>query len=388
MHYRVIDRITKIGESKMDTTRRALITGAAAAAAGLKLGSAQAAYTTPIVADRFRRIAVEEAFAVPELLQAWRKVVEAGAPGEPGFTALMGALVTAPAGSHIVELLTDIGAGRIAAMDATGISAQVLSHTGPGVQIFEPTLATELAIVANDRLSDAVRAHPSRFAGLATIAPQAPAGAARELERSVTKLGLTGAIINSHTKGEYLDDPKFWEIFEAASSLNTSIYIHPRTPAPEMLGPYLPHALVGASWGFAAEAGLHALRLIFAGVFDHFPKLQIVLGHMGEAIPFWLQRLDDTHQLSHRIQTAGVKKLKRRPSDYFRENFHVATSGVTSHSALKLTHEEIGADRLLFAVDYPYASGSDAVESMDAAPLSTEDKNKIYHLNAEKLYGL
>ena len=372
----------------MDTGRREVLKSMAAVAVGLNLGSANAASNPSIDKAAFKRIAVEEAFAIPELLQAWRTAFIAGVPDEPGFRALMGKLVTAPANSHIVELLTDLGSGRIAAMDDTGIAVQVLSHTGPGVQIFEPQLATDLSIIANDRLSDAVRTHPDRFAGLATIAPQAPADAARELERAVGKLGLVGAIINSHTKGEYLDDPKFWEIFEAASDLNTSIYIHPRTPAPQMLKPYLPHALVGASWGFAAEAGLHALRLIFAGVFDRFPKLQIVLGHMGEALPFWLQRLDDTHALSHRIQTAGVKKLERRPSEYFRENFYVATSGVTSHSALTLTHTEIGPDRLLFAVDYPYASGVDAVESLDAAPLNEEDKHKIYQLNAERLYSL
>ena len=170
--------------------------------------------------------------------------------------------------------MQDLGARRIADMDATGIALQILSLTSPGVQIFDAATGTALARAANDELAAAIAAHPTRYAGLAAIAPQDPAAAARELERGVKTLKLKGAIVNSHTQGEYLDDEKFWDIFAAAEALDVPVYIHPNTPSNDMIKPFMARGLDGAVFGFAVETGLHALRLVVSGVFDRFPKPQ------------------------------------------------------------------------------------------------------------------
>src|SRR5262249_16580629 len=170
-----------------------------------------------------------------------------------------------------------------------------LSLTSPGVQIFDGETAVPLAISCNDQLADAIRKYPQRFAGLAAVAPQDPDAAAKELERGVRVLGLKGAIINSHTRGEYLDDSKFWPIFEAAESLDVPIYLHPNRPPRSWIGPFLETGLDGAIFGFAVETGLHVLRIVVSGVFDRFPRLQIVVGHLGEGLPYWLFRIDFMH---------------------------------------------------------------------------------------------
>jgi 2,3-dihydroxybenzoate decarboxylase len=194
-------------------------------------------------------------------------------------------------------------------MDAARVDKQVLSLWSPGVQAFDPMLGTELAHLVNDRVAEAVREHPDRFAALATIAPQAPAAAARELERAISQLGLHGAIINSHTKSEHLDDAKFWPIFEAAQALNTPIYLHPRNAPVQMYDAFTDYTMGGALWGFAMETSTHVVRLLMSGVFDQFPDLKIVLGHLGEGLPFWLDRLDSVSA------RPGMPTLRRRPSD-------------------------------------------------------------------------
>src|SRR5690606_8420097 len=176
------------------------------------------------------------------------------------------------------------------------MASQVVSLTGPGVQVFDAPTAAALTVSFNDQLAEAIGRHPDRLAGLAAVAPQDPAHAARELERAVRQLDLKGAIVNSHTHGEYLDDPKFWEIFEAAEALGVPVYIHPQTPPKAMIEPFLDCGLDGAVFGFAVESGLPMLRLIFSGVFDRFPKLRVVVGHLGEGIPYWLFRVDFFHR--------------------------------------------------------------------------------------------
>ena len=333
------------------------------------------------------RIATEEAFLTPEIAEGWKSLLANGALDEPGFRRMGTMLFQDNPGSRLIrDRLLDVGERRLQHMDATGIAVQVMSMASPGVQVFETSTAIELAKQSNDRLGEAIAAHPKRFAGLATIAPQSPIDAATELERAVQELGLKGAIINSHTKGEYLDDEKFWPIFEAAQSLNVPIYLHPRTPSPTMIEPYLDYGLYLAGWGFAVETSLHAMRLIGGGVFDQFPNLKVILGHMGEGIPFWLQRLDDQHLL--RMKMGGVKKEQKLPSQYFENNFLITTSGVTSHAVLRLVQEVLGAKRILFAADYPYASVEEAVQFMDTAPISDSDRQKIYHNNAEMLFKL
>ena len=235
----------------------------------------------------------------------------------------------------------------------------------------------------------AVRRHPTRFSGMVAIAPQNPHEAAKEIERGVQQLGLTGVIINSHTHGEYLSDPKFWEIFEAAEANDTPIYLHPNTPPRNMIEPFLECGLDGAIYGFGVETGLHALRIITAGVFDRFPKLQMVIGHMGEALPFWSYRLDYMHQAtvkSDRYPT--VRALKKKPSDYLRENFYITNSGMAWEPAIRFTQETLGADRVLYAMDYPYQYSADEVVSLDGMPMSAENKKLFFQTNAEKVFKL
>ena len=333
-----------------------------------------------------RRIAVEEAFVTPEIMAQWH-VVLAGGNVEPGF-AKMGETILAqtPANKPLDDHLLDIGAGRIAHMDSLGIDMHILSLTSPGVQVFETALATRLAAESNDALAAAVKAYPTRFAGLAAIAPQDPAAAAREMERAVRKLGLCGVIINSHTMGEYLDAPKYRPIFEAAEALDMPIYLHPREPAPSMVTPYLDYGLFFATWGFAAETALHAMRLIMSGTFDRFPKLKIVLGHMGEGLPFWLQRIDNRYLLELKI--GATDKLAKMPSQYFLDNFVITTAGVTSMPALRLSLDVLGVERILFAADFPYEDDAEAVRFMDSAAVTEAERKQIYETNAQRVFKL
>jgi 2,3-dihydroxybenzoate decarboxylase len=276
---------------------------------------------------------------------------------------------------------------RLADMDAAGIDQQLLMLSSPGVQIFEPAEAVALARLANDRLAEAIARHPRRFAGLAAFAPQDPGAAARELERAVTRLGLKGGIVNSHTFGEYLDAPRYDPIFAAAEGLDVPIYVHPRAPSPQLVGGYLDHNLVGAIWGYAVETGLHALRLIFGGVFDRHPRLRIVIGHMGEGIPFFLDRIDTHHATGGGFGPRSAR-LKRRPSEYFREHFVVTTSGMNWEPALQMTLQVLGPERVLFAADYPFEDAALAVRRFDAMSLDPETRAMIAHRNAQRVFRL
>jgi 2,3-dihydroxybenzoate decarboxylase len=338
----------------------------------------------------YLRIAAEEAFAPPELLDRYRKLLADGSISDPGFASLVGFyLGGSPRAAEVMSRMTDLGDLRIRDMDATGIAKQILSLTSPGVQIFDAATATALARSSNDQLAEAIRKHPDRFAGLAAIAPQDPAGAAKELERAVRQLGLKGAIVNSHTHGEYLDDPKFWEIFEAAAALRVPIYLHPYTPSPAMIGPFLERGLDGAIFGFAVETGLHMLRIIVSGVFDRFPGLQMILGHLGEALPYWLFRIDFMHdRMVASNRYPNVKKLNRKPSEYLKENVYVTTSGMAWHPPILYCQSVLGVDRVLYAMDYPYQFVPEEVRVTDSLPISVEDKKKLYQTNAERVFAL
>jgi 5-carboxyvanillate decarboxylase len=329
-------------------------------------------------------IALEEAFVTAEIAAEWKKVL-AGPDVEPGF-AKMGESILAPTPGNALlhSRLIDIGKGRIAHMDEIGIDMQVLSLTSPGVQVFAPNLATRLAAEANDALADAVRAAPARLAGLGAIGPQDPVGAAREIER-IKSLGLCGLIVNSHTFGEYLDAPHYAPIFEAMEMTGLPMYLHPREPAPSLVTPFLDYGLYFAGWGFAVETGLHAMRLIMSGTFDRYPKLKIILGHMGEGIPFWLQRIDNRYLLQ--VKIGAVDKLPRLPSEYFLDNFVITTAGVTSMPALRLSIDVLGVERILFAADYPYEDDAEAVRFIDGATLTQQERELISHGNAERLFG-
>jgi 5-carboxyvanillate decarboxylase len=260
------------------------------------------------------RVATEEAFATREQLDMFRKVADAG---EPSADMIFWRRMLAPGNESALGALLDIDEGRIAGMDAHGVTMQVLSLTSPGVQVFSADAASGLARSSNDELAEAVARRPGRFAGLAAIAPQDPREAAREMERAVTRLGLCGFIVNSHTHGEYLDQEKFHPILEAAEALGRPIYIHPRTLPDAAIGPYMDHNLWTAMWGYAAETSLHAMRMLASGVFDRFPRLKIVLGHMGEGLPYWLYRLDYMYAVTSRREP---RKLELKPSEYIQRN--------------------------------------------------------------------
>lgn len=339
----------------------------------------------------YRRIATEEAFIPPELHKMYRDLVASGGVNDPGFNSLVGYYLgsSSERARNVSERLQDLGARRLADMDAAGIDMQIISLTSPGVQVLKPDVAVEMARLANDQLAEAIRRHPTRFAGLIAVAPQNPAEAAKEIERGASKLGLRGVIINSHTLGEYLDKSKFWPIFEAAEAHGLPVYLHPNTPPAKMIEPFLESGLDGAMYGFAVETGLHALRIITQGVFDRFPKLMLILGHLGEALPFWLFRLDYMHRgtvTSKRYDF--MKPLQKKISDYLRENVYYTTSGMAWEPAISFTQSVIGMDRVMYAMDYPYQYVLDEVRAQDALPVSDADKKKFFQTISEKVFRL
>ncbi len=356
--------------------------------------------TPPIAAaQRPRRIATEEAFTVPEVADAMRDVVHAGGAdldlpivrqtycpdaAAVGTTADLVPTSRDAWSSRMLPRLLELGADRIARMDADGVDMHVLSLTSPGVQCFPPPLAVSLARVANDRLADAVRAYPTRFAGLATIAPQDPAAAVREMDRAATRLGLHGFIINSHTDGRYLDEPYFWPILEAAQALGKPIYLHPRAPSATLGGPLRDYRLEGAVWGFGVETATHVLRLMFSGTLDRFPDLTLVIGHMGEGLPFWRWRLDFMGQPGSR---AG-RHNACAPGEYLARNVLVTSSGVEDPRALRYTIDTLGAERVMWAIDHPYQPMAPAVQFLDTAPLSAHEHALFAGGNAARVFGL
>ena len=338
----------------------------------------------------YQRIATEEAFAPAEMIDIYRKIL-AKSDVDPGFQGLMGFYMSSPSAraQHIMRCLQDLDQVRLQHMDDAGIDRQVIALTAPGVQVMDKDTAVAFSRVANDELAEAVRRHPTRFTGMIAVAPQDPAAAALEIERGVTRLGMNAVIINSHTQGEYLSDSKFWDIFAAAEAHDVPIYLHPNSLPRNMIGSFQDCGLDGAIYGFGVETGLHALRIITAGVFDRFPKLQLIIGHMGEALPFWAYRLDYMHRatvLSNRYES--IKPLRKKPSDYLRENFFITNSGVAWEPAIKFTQEIVGVDRVMYAMDYPYQYAADEVKAMDNMAMSAEVKKKFFQTNAESVFKI
>ncbi len=338
----------------------------------------------------YQRIATEEAFAPAEMLNEYRKLLDKN-DVDPGFKGLMGFYMTSQSerAQHIMRCLQDLDQVRLQHMDEAGIDRQVIAITAPGVQVMDKGTAVSIARLANDQLAEAVRRHPTRFTGMIAIAPQDPTAAAKEIERGVTQLGMKSVIINSHTQGEYLSDPKFWDIFAAAEAHGVPIYLHPNSMPRNMIASFQECGLDGAIYGFGVETGMHALRIMTAGVFDRFPKLQMIIGHMGEALPFWAYRLDYMHRAtvaSNRYPS--VKPIQRKPSEYLRENFYITNSGVAWEPAIKFTQSVVGVDRVLYAMDYPYQYAPEEVTMMDNMQMSDEDKKKFFQTNAEKVFGI
>jgi 2,3-dihydroxybenzoate decarboxylase len=282
--------------------------------------------------------------------------------------------------------LDDIGNLRIADMNAAGIDVQVLSHVQPGTQMFDAEAAVPLAREANDRLAAACRAHPDRFAGFAALPTADPKAAADELERTVTTMGFKGAMVNGLTNGAFLDERRFWPIFERAEALDVPIYLHPAIPHEGVIDAWFKDyrqgdypILMGAVWGFTAETATAAMRLILSGVFEKHPRLKIVIGHMGETIPYSLWRLEWT--VAHLTGKSGF-------ADVFRERFWITTSGNFSTPALLCALMELGSERILFSVDYPYNSSEVGVRWLEGAPISPADRAKIFSGNAAALLKL
>jgi predicted TIM-barrel fold metal-dependent hydrolase len=291
--------------------------------------------------------------------------------------------------AQLLDQLCDLGDRRIADMDAAGIDVQVLSLTAPGVEQLDTAEAIELARDTNDILADAVRRHPSRFAGFASLPTAAPDTAADELERMVREHGFRGAVINGHTRGRYLDDEAFWPILERAETLQVPLYIHP-TPPPQTVidasytGNFAAEVtarLASAGWGWHIETAIHIIRIILSGALDRYPRLQLIIGHLGEALPFMLPRIE--------IQfPTEVTKLRRPIGAYFRENLHYTVSGFNFLPPFLDLLLEVGVDRIIFSADYPFGSMSRAHTFLNQLPVSPADREKIAHGNAEVLMRL
>lgn len=281
--------------------------------------------------------------------------------------------------------LQDFGEARLAAMDRIGVEKAVLSLSGPGVQAERNTArAIRRAQECNDFLAEQITQRPDRYAGFAHLAMQDPNAAADELERSVRELGLSGAMINGQTHGAYLDDDRFSVFWERAADFGAPVYIHPYNP-PDL--PYMYHGhpeLFGPVWSWTVETGNHALRILFSGLFDRYPAAQLILGHMGETLPYQLWRFDSRWEISNR----GDMRLEHKPSEYFRRNIHVTTAGVCSDEPLRCAIDAMGADRVMFSVDYPFERPEEAGDWIDNAPLSPEERRLVCEQNAKTLLGL
>jgi predicted TIM-barrel fold metal-dependent hydrolase len=291
-----------------------------------------------------------------------------------------------PRGARIFEQLCDVGDKRVAEMDAAGIDMQVLSLHVPGVEQEEAADAIAVAREANDFLAEAVKKNPTRFAGLAAVPTPAPDEAAEELEHRVRQQGFKGAIINGHNCGRYLDDKFFWPILECAQSLDVPIYLHSTMPPKAVveasyggLPSQLTWILAGPGWGWHIETAVHLIRMILGGVFDRYPKLQIVIGHLGEGIPFMLPRMD-------RIMSKEMTKLQRPTGAYLRENVYYTFGGFNFPATFLNLLLEVGVERIMFSVDHPYGLMAEARTFLEQIPVTPADRERIAHGNAEQLF--
>jgi predicted TIM-barrel fold metal-dependent hydrolase len=323
-----------------------------------------------------RIITVEEHFVTPAFVAG------------PGQVSTERFRTSRPDGAAIGDKLADVGDKRIAEMDEAGIDMQVLSLNSPGVEQAEPDEAISCARDANDFLAEAIKRHPTRFAGFASLPIQTPEKAAEELDRCVRKLGFKGANINGHSRGRYLDDIYFAPILERADTLGVPIYLHPTVPPKAVVdalyggfSPAVSAVFASGGWGWHIETAVHVLRMVLGGVFDRHPKLQVVIGHMGEALPFMLPRLNKN-------LSPQLTKLARPVADYLRQNLHYTFGGFNFTPTFLNLLLEVGVERIMFSADYPYVSMADAHCFLQHIPVSEADRARIAHGNAEHLLGL
>jgi uncharacterized protein len=318
-----------------------------------------------------RLITLEEHFTTAEFLRATARFTPSAA--------------SAPA---LESKLLDLGEQRLAAMDEGGIDLQVLSLAAGGQESLPPEEATALVREANDAAFAATERYPQRLRMFASLALKQPEEAARELERGVEKMRCVGGFVNGTEGGSFLDDPRYYPVLEAAEALDVPIYLHPTPPSAIIRQAYfgnLPESsayfLSTAAWGWHAELGMHCLRLILAGTFDRFPRLKVIIGHMGEDIPFSLVRAQDGLPRS-------VTHLERSVSEYFREHFYITTSGYFSAPPFRCAMEVVGADRLMYSVDYPYRTNTAGAKFLQSLAMSPDDLNKVASGNAERILKL
>ncbi len=287
---------------------------------------------------------------------------------------------------EIRRRLNDLGELRLAEMDTAGIDVQVLSHAAPSAQRLDPDTAVRLARAANDRLAQAVAAHPDRFAAFAALPTPDPEAAAAELDRAVTQLGFKGAMVHGLTNGVFFDDKRFWPICERAQALDVPIYLHPAAPHRAVVETYYQDyvqdfpSILSAGWGFTVETATQGIRMVLSGVFDAYPNLKIVLGHMGEGLPFLLWRIN------HALSRPGNRPISFR--EQFSQHVYITTSGNFSTPALICSMLELGVDRILFSVDYPFVPNEPGTRWLDQLQISVDDKEKIAGGNARRLLKL
>lgn len=339
----------------------------------------------------YLRIATEEAFATEEQLDAILQLVKDG-KADKGTVSLWGFYGTSPSErtTFIRERLLDVGELRLKAMDDTGIDKAILSLTSPGVQPF-PDAEKAKAIVrrANDFLKTRCEAHPDRFYGTVSIAPQDAAWSAEEIRRGKEELGFHAVMVNSHTQGHYLDEEQFDPILRACAENDLPLYIHPQGPPDDLIGGMVEAGLDGAVFGFGVETSYHALRLLTTGVFDRYPSLQLMLGHGCEALPYWLYRNDYMHKAGIRSQRyPRLKPLQHDLFHYMRNNLLGTTSGMPFGPAIKLMLEVMGEDRVMYAMDYPYEYVADEVRAHDLLDIPDATKKKLMQTNAERWFKL
>jgi len=335
----------------------------------------------------YKRIATEEAWTIPELTEAHlRLLASPDAPDDNGLR--MGRMFADMPG--VQALLQDIGAQRIAHMDELGIDRQLLLLTAPGVQVLEPEEGTALAKLANDRLAAACATYPDRFSGLLAFHPLDVAGSVAEIERGMQELKLNGAVLNSQFRGRYLDEPEFEPILAALEANDAALYIHPT--APHFGKPYMDRGFFGALGGFPHDVWIHTMGLIFSGAFDKFPKLRLVIGHLGECLPLHLYRFDWMQDNADGIP--GMRggqpavTLQHPVSHYFHTNIWITTSGVGWEPAVKFCMEVMGPERVLYAMDYPYQQSGDELAGYDRFDLPADQKKMLMQGNAEHVFRL
>ncbi len=318
-----------------------------------------------------RTIALEEHFVTAELA---------------GYGASTSAIAQPCVWAEASRRLADLAEERLPAMDAAGVDVAVLSLNSPGIQAeSDAQVAVARAAEVNDFLAGLIEKHPGRYSGFAALPLQDGEAAAKELERAVRQLGLRGALVNAHTQGRYLDDPSLRVVWEHAEGLDVPLYLHPANgfDTPHILSGH--PELNGPMWSWGTDTSTHALRLIFGGVFDDFPDAKLLLGHMGEGLPYVLWRLDSRWGFHNHH---GIELKRGNPSEYLRRNLYITTSGVCGPPPLLCALLALGADRILFGTDYPFEDMATATAFLADAPLSEADRARISHLNAEKLLGL